>query len=245
MGRDYFQFKQFLVNQKRSAMRVGTDGVLLGAWVAMPPLPAYMLDIGTGTGLMALMLAQRCSQALIHGVEADVDAYEEACGNFAQSRWSQRLKAIHSTFQQYALSAVVKYDLIVCNPPFFSGGMKNSCSRKALARHNDALGHEAILKGSEALMARDGQLGLILPAKEYYDFQMLAARRGWFEQQRTLVRPTPQKNVKRVLSLWGLQMNEGLRVDELIVEEGFRNYSSGFRALTSEFYLEPELKEGV
>ncbi len=240
MGRDHFQFKQFLVRQKQSAMRVGTDGVLLGAWLPLDNEPQKILDVGTGTGLMALMLAQRCPEATIQGVETDLEACEEARANFAASKWSERLTAIHSTFQQYARSASVKYDLMVCNPPFFSDGIKSSCNKKRMARHNDSLSHEEILDGCKSLMTPVGRLGIILPAGIFSRFQITAARRGWFEHRRTWVRPLPHKPAKRVLSLWGLQMRGSLQVDEMTLEWAHHQYSPEFKALTAEFYLDSQ-----
>ncbi len=238
MGRDYFQFKQFLVHQKRSAMRVGTDGVLLGAWLPVNEKPNLVLDIGTGTGLIALMLAQRCTDATIHGVEADVEAFGEARANFAASKWSRRLVAIYSTFQQYALSASVKYDMMVCNPPFFSDGVKSNCSKRRLARHNDSMSHEDILDGCSSLIAPGGRLGIVLPVGVFSGFQITAARRGWFEHRRMWVRPTPQKPAKRVVSLWGIQMSDSVQVEEMTLELAHHRYSLEFKVLTEEFYLD-------
>lgn len=237
MGKSYFQFKQFGVTQKRSAMKVGTDGVLLGAWTPLEAEVETVLDVGTGTGLIALMVAQRCPKAKVYGVESDKDAFEEACLNFLASPWGSRLYAINESFQQFASDVDIKFDWIVCNPPFFLDALRSRDLKKNMARHHDALSHQSILQGSESLLKPLGQLGLILPVKEYDFFRMKAARMGWFEQNRAMVKTLPEKPVKRVLSVWALQPNHQRQQEEIVLEERHHLYTPRFKSLTSLFYL--------
>jgi len=143
MPKDYFQFKHFLVKQDRSAFKVGTDGVLLGAWVNIGSSDRRILDVGTGTGVIAIMLAQRC-EAIIDAIEIDSEAAEQATINCENSPWQDRLNVYHISLQEYVKTHQKIYDLIVCNPPYFSS-YKNSDSKRDIARHNAILNTEDLL----------------------------------------------------------------------------------------------------
>ncbi|MGM0376516.1 MAG: tRNA1(Val) (adenine(37)-N6)-methyltransferase [Bacteroidota bacterium] len=219
-------------------MKVGTDGVLLGAWSPVPRVGARILDVGTGTGLVALMLAQRHPTSQIDAVEIDSLSCRDARCNFENSPWKDRLSLFEVSFQDFVKTADTIYDLIVCNPPFFSRSIKNACQRKSMARHDDALDYYELLNGSRCLLRSGGLLSLILPAEGFESFRALAARSGWFEYRRLNVRPSPGKEVKRVLSCWGLVMpEENLVTEEMVVELARHQYSDDFCRVTRDFYL--------
>ncbi len=232
-----FQFQQFSIIQEKAAMKVGTDGVLLGIWTPVNSDTHRILDVGTGTGLVALMLAQRCSSARIDAIEIDLPSCEDARRNFDASPWGDRLILSNASFQLFSDSSPDRYDLIVCNPPFFSGGLANSCERKATARHNFSLNNDELLDGTLSLLNEDGRFSVILPFSDYEKFRVKAARKGLFEYHRLLVKPTPEKPVKRVISLWSMKMHEDLISEELTVELSRHHYSDNFRRMAGEFFL--------
>lgn len=232
-----FKFQQFAVVQENAAMKVGTDGVLLGAWTPVDHRPAKILDVGAGTGLVALMLAQRTKSALIDAVEIDAAACMDARLNFDASPWSERLNLYHSSFQDYSDSNTSSFDLIVSNPPFFSGSLKNSCQRKATARHNGELSREDIIAGVVKLLSENGIFSLILPVSDYEDFHMKACRAGLSECRRLEVIPNTGKPIKRIISVWRKKSVSELVVESVVVEISRHNYSPAFKRIVSGFYL--------
>ncbi len=158
---NWFEFKQFRIEQQKAAMKVGTDGVLLGAWT--PIVDAQrILDVGTGTGLIALMLAQR-SNARIDAVEIDKLASEEAEFNFAQSPWNDRLNVFNTNFQVFVNLPFVPYDLIVSNPPFFINSLKTKCAALSVARHDEMLSFDQLITGAKRLLSNTGRFCVIIP----------------------------------------------------------------------------------
>ncbi|WP_462317721.1 tRNA1(Val) (adenine(37)-N6)-methyltransferase [Marinilabilia sp.] len=232
-----FHFQQFSIKQERAAMKVGTDGVLLGSWAPVNDNTNRILDLGTGTGLIALMLAQRSSESMIDAVEIDEPSAGEALVNFQDSPWSGRLTLVNDSFQSFSQNTIEKYDLVTCNPPFFSNGVRNNCDRKATARHNDVLSQEELISGVLKILAENGNFCLILPVPDFADFKFKAARSGLFEHHRLSVKPTPQKPVKRILSCWKKHSASILEESEMVLELSRHNYSDTFRKMTSEFYL--------
>jgi tRNA1Val (adenine37-N6)-methyltransferase len=232
-----FTFQQFKVCQEHAAMKVGTDGVLLGAWTPVPANAHRILDIGAGTGLVALMLAQRTQNVMIDAVEIDAPSCIDAQKNFEISPWNDRLSLYASSFQDFAEKAEFKYDLIVSNPPFFSRSLRNSCHRKATARHNGALSQEDIIAGALQLLSDDGRFSLILPVCDYEEFRRKASRAGLFECGRLEVIPNPGKPVKRIVSVWSKKSVSKLDVESVVVELSRHNYSPDFKRIVSGFYL--------
>jgi tRNA1Val (adenine37-N6)-methyltransferase len=232
-----FKFQQFTVIQENAAMKVGTDGVLLGAWTPVDHQPAKILDVGTGTGLVALMLAQRTQNAMIDAVEIDDAACIDAGTNFKASPWSDRLNLHYTSLQDFAEGNASSYDLIVSNPPFFSGSMKNPNERKAVARHNGGLSHEDLVSGVLKLLSRQGRFSLILPVEDYNVFRFKTARAGLFESQRLEVSPNPGKPVKRVISEWTRAAVNAPNIERIDIEESRHKYTPGFKNIVSGFYL--------
>jgi tRNA1Val (adenine37-N6)-methyltransferase len=163
MSNTWFRFKQFTIQQERAAMKVGTDGVLLGAWASVPLPGGRVLDVGTGTGLIALMIAQRTVNVEVDALEIDPSSALQAKENFRNSPWRERLSCMHVSFQDYAARCKTQYDLLICNPPFFSASSKTPSSEKNLARHDDSLGLDDLFKGAVGLMKKNSLISLILP----------------------------------------------------------------------------------
>jgi tRNA1Val (adenine37-N6)-methyltransferase len=237
MGNAVFHFKQFSVCQQKTAMKVGTDGVLLGAWVPVDGIRT-ILDVGTGTGLIALMLAQRQPEAEITAIDIDTVACGEATENFNASPWDHRLTVLHTSVQDFSNTSDYKFDLLVSNPPYFSQSLQAPCDRRSKARHDDSLSIPELLSGSKRLLNETGNLALILPVSQYEKLSLAAREHGLFERRRLLVYPNPGKPAKRTLSLWGLDLQEPNLEEHLTIECGGRHqYTADYLALTRDFYL--------
>ena len=234
MGSDQFQFKQFTIVQDRCAMKVGTDGVLLGAWTN-PKGAQSILDIGTGTGLIALMLAQR-STAEIDAVEIDLDSYLQARENVARSPWQHRTRVYHCTIQDYLCSSSKLYDLLVANPPFFSNVSKAANPARTLARHDDRLTPIDLLNVAHRLLKADGRLTVIYPCTVANSFRELVKKQGFFCNQILWIKPTPNIPPKRVLI--EISRTKFYYPDqEIVIKTDRHTYTSRFLELVREFYL--------
>lgn len=231
-----FQFKQFSVEQDKCSMKVGTDGVLLGAWVDVADTKK-ILDIGTGTGVIAIMAAQRALDAEIHAVEIDEEAYNQALENMEKTPWKDRLKAVHSSIQDYAQSSRDSYDLIVSNPPFFSGGTFSDSHSRNEVRHTIKLPTGELLSAARRLLKFDGRLCVILPFIEGLRFQEQAENYGYHCTQIVEVKPKVDKPIERLLIQLELK-EKPLQKSELIIQFDERNnYTEEYIALTKDFYL--------
>lgn len=236
MPNSWFQFRQFRINQDRCAMKVGTDGVLLGAWTPVPENTRKIADLGTGTGLLALMLAQR-SEAGIHAVEVDKQAAEQAAENFAASPWSTRLTVICCDILSFAEQNKEPFDLVVCNPPYFPGHLLPSDPGRSKARHITTRSIGDWLLTISHLMLPTGKAALILPFNETDNWLEEAALHGLYPEQRIHVRPLLEKSFKRVLLYLSKQPGT-IRTNELTIETGKRGiYTREFYALVKDFYI--------
>ncbi|MBK3518397.1 tRNA1(Val) (adenine(37)-N6)-methyltransferase [Carboxylicivirga marina] len=237
MANTYFQFKQFTVHQDKAAMKVGTDGVLLGAWAKIENCQT-VLDVGTGTGLVALMIAQRNSKTAIHAIDVDNDAVQQANGNFRLSKWSDRLVAEHVSIQDYGRTNRRVLDHIVCNPPFFKNSFKSNDLARNVARHCDSLSYEELIKYSYNLLHETGRLSVVLPYDVMNEFVNIGQRTGFILSRQMLIKPTPSKTFGRVLIELSKKTDESCVYSEMIVEDkGRHGYSNEYIALTNEFYL--------
>ncbi len=217
-------------------MKVGTDGILLGAWADVEGA-STMLDIGAGTGLIAIMLAQRAQDAQIHAVEIDEAACAQAAVNMAQSPWADRLQAIRASIQEYAKMTRRQYDLIVSNPPFFSGGTFTQSQDKTSVRHTIKLPHGDLLTSVRSLLAAKGKFCAVLPNMEGLRFQEMASTYGLFCTKMTAVKPLHDRPVERLLLQFERE-EKGMEKSELVIQfEGANNWTDEFRALTGMFYL--------
>ncbi len=218
-------------------MKVGTDGVLLGAWASAPPPGSRVLDIGTGTGLIALMAAQRTERSRVDGLEIDPSAARQARENFQQSPWKDTLSCIQASLQDYSSRNKDLYDLIICNPPFFSASTPGPSPEKNLARHDASLSLEDLMSGSVALMKKTGMFSLILPVQKEARALELVREHQLYCKRITRVRPSPGKSIHRVLLEFS-RAGGKCREDELTIETGKRHcYTDAYQKLTGDFYL--------
>ncbi len=235
MANNYFKFKQFTILQEKSAMKVGTDGVLLGAWANIENTKS-ILDIGTGTGLIALMLAQRCN-AIVDAIEIDKAAFSEAYCNTEQCPWSERISIHHNSLQEYALNSKNKYDLIVSNPPFFDNSLKADKECRTTARHTYTLSTKELFTSIITLMKKNGIFSVIIPNDKLQQYKLEAENNNLYCNSIVYIKPTPEKPPKRVLIEFSQEKNK-FTEDSLIVEEfGRHQYSYKYKQLTKEFYL--------
>lgn len=229
----YFQFKQFTVHQERTAMKIGTDGVLLGAWAGIEN-KSTLLDIGTGTGIIALMAAQRNIRMAIDAVEIDPEAYNQARENIAGSPWKDRINIYNTSIFDFYPDK--KYDSIICNPPYFINSTQTPDASRTIARHCGDFRHEDLAGIAKRLLTDKGRLFIILPVVEAIHFIDYA--QGWqlFPSRITHMVPTPGKAPKRYLMEFSKQPADTL-TDELILELERHKYSEDYIRLTRDFYL--------
>ena len=232
MPNPYFRFKQFTIFQDRCAMKVGTDGVLLGAWTNCDGT-AQILDIGTGTGLVALMLAQR-SNALITAIEIDKEAATQASENAANSPWRNRIFVKNCSLQEFAPET--KFDLIVSNPPYFCNSLKTPLENRNLARHADSLPLADLLQHSRRLLSENGRLCVILPVDAANFCIEKAVQNGLFCTRSTKIKPLPDSIAKRILLEFSQTEKECVE-DFLIIEKSRHQYSEAFKKMTEKYYF--------
>lgn len=232
-----FTFKQFSVQQDKTAMKVGTDGVLLGAWVPIHHNPFSVLDIGAGTGIIALMLAQRTNAEQIDALEIDEEAYEQAVENFENSPWRDRLFCFHAGLDEFIEEPEDEYDLIISNPPFYSENYKTENEQRDLARFQDAMPFEELIEAADLMLSENGVFAVILPYKEEQSFIALAKESELYPVKITRVKGTPTSDIKR--SLLAFSRNEilNIAIDVLIIETDRHIYTPEYIELTKDFYL--------
>lgn len=233
-----FDFKQFSIQQDKCAMKVGTDGVLLGAWTPLHNNPYSVLDIGAGTGLISLMIAQRSHAEQIDAVEIDENAYEECVENFENSPWNDRLFCYHASLNEFTeeMQDEVDYDLIVSNPPFYSENYKSEITTRDLARFQDAMPFEELIKSTCHLLSDIGVFATIIPYKEEKAFLNIAGENQLFPFKITRMKGTATSEIKRSLIAFS-KSKQNLLEDELIIEITRHNYTPEYTELTKDFYL--------
>ena len=236
MANKYFKFKQFAVFHDKCAMKVGTDGVLLGAW-ARGDGAQSILDVGTGSGLIALMAAQRNVSAKITAIEIDNDAALQAKENVENSPFGTRISVFPLSFQDFAAHTRDKFDTIVSNPPFFVHSLPSPDLRRSDARHADSLPMEELFRLSKKILSDTGRLTLIYPFSEWENVRLIAEKEGLFLWRKTVVFPTVAGLPKRVLCEFGVREIEKTFVDTLVIELERYRYTPEFVELTQEFYL--------
>ncbi len=264
-----FRFKQFFVEDSLCGMKVGTDGVLLGAWCALDSRAknqdsglnicnnsnrniSKILDVGTGSGLIALMLAQRFGEAEIVGVDIDEQAVVQAQANFAASPWRERLRAECSEIQKFRstetrevgsldvqkVKSSDRFDLIVSNPPYFNNSLKNPNAARSTARHTDTLRYEELIAAVYGLLKEDGRFAVILPIESEEEFCLLAAKQGFFLSRVCRVKGNVRKPFKRVMLEFAISHSPfAISHEELILEEAANVRSEAYKVLTKDFYL--------
>lgn len=218
-------------------MKIGTDGVLLGSWTPLENNPSSILDIGTGTGVIALMLAQRSNAAQIDALEIDEDAYEQAVDNFENSPWSNRLFCYHADLEEFVEDPEDEYDLIVCNPPFYTENYKSATIKRDLARFEDAMPFEDLIEAAALLLSQNGIFSVIIPYKEEEKFLALAIDYNLYPIKITRVKGTPTTEIKRSMMAFSRQNTSHFPIDLLTIELSRQVYTPEYIELTKDFYL--------
>lgn len=242
-----FRFKQFTIDDSRSALKVGTDGVLLGAWLRIDGTQRHILDVGTGSGVIAVMMAQRSAGATVIGIDIDAPSVEDAKANMAASPWADRIAAFVSDFRGFGLAehpqaflAQCKYDIVVSNPPFFVNSLKAPDSRRSDARHNDALTHKDLIEGAVRILSERGRLALILPCAEADLFIKEAAVSGLSLSRicrvSTLEGGEPRRSLME-FTLCDASNASAAPVEESLAIQNESDFTLGYKSLTKDFYL--------
>ncbi|HBY00965.1 MAG TPA: hypothetical protein DEG92_00190 [Rikenellaceae bacterium] len=251
-----FCFKQFTVLQGRSAMKVNTDGVLLGAWLSLPSQPTSgdrleILDIGTGTGVIALIIAQRLQEIAPHfhvlAIDSDAPSANEAGTNFLSTPWAPNIEAKHISLQEMASekTAEGKFDLIVTNPPYFRNSLKAPCARRSSARHSDSLPYHTLISAAHNILNEAGRFAAVLPSEVADDFIAMAVENNLVPSRICKVRTVSAGKEKRVLMEFfkaapgtGHEGNLFPREEQLTIQEsGSGSYTNEYRRLTGDLYL--------
>jgi tRNA1Val (adenine37-N6)-methyltransferase len=237
MSNPWFQFKQFTVWHDKCAMKVGTDGVLLGAWAELKEA-STLLDIGTGSGLIALMMAQRYPDVTITAIDIDETATLQAAENFAQSPWNNRLTALPCSLGQFAEETLQRFDAIISNPPYFQKSLHSPDQQRTVARHTALLDSESLLKYAKALLTDQGFIHFIFPVIEGESVVNLATKYGLYCCRKTYVYSNPDSLPKRLLIT--LKKSAGtIQQETLTIETGVRHcYTDEYVQLTRAFYLQ-------
>lgn len=229
-----FRFKQFEIDDSLSAMKIGTDGVLLGAWADVADAHS-ILDIGTGTGLVAIMCAQRNAVARVHGIDIVEDAVTEARGNMARTAWSERLSAKHADVRMY--NPDMRYDHIVSNPPFFLTTLHSPDAVRAMARHADTLTYDDLVSAAERLLNPDGRLSVVLPTDCAQQFRRVAFERVWLTRIMDVVTREGEAPKRTMMEF---RLSDAPLMPHaacLTIQAADGSYTEDYRRLTEQFYL--------
>jgi len=231
-----FHFKQFTIQHSQSGHKVGTDGVLLGAWNSLETKPISILDIGAGTGLISLIMAQRSAVEQIDAIEIDPDAYEECVLNFENSKWRDRLFCYHGDIKDFADEPDLKYDLIISNPPFFEGGQQTKVSNRELARQQISLSYEELLASVQKLLSENGEFSVVIPHTDFDKFVSIAEAFKLIPYRITHVKGNAKSEIKRSLIQFSFQ-SKPLKLNELIIEKARHDFTEAYKNLVKDFYL--------
>lgn len=235
MSNDYFQFRQFVVHQQRCAMKVGTDGTLLGAWAAAPSGQCRILDIGTGTGLIALMMAQRFPEAEVTGIDIDEDAVAQADENVRLSPFSERVRICHLDILNFA--DTIGFDVIVSNPPYFVDSLACPDDQRTIARHAVSLTYEQLMHQVYRLLKDEGRFSVVVPSDCRAKIEAAACLEGFFTTRVCLIKTTPRKQPKRQLIEFQKHPVSELDISEGVIEVSPNVRSEWYQQLTKEFYI--------
>jgi tRNA1Val (adenine37-N6)-methyltransferase len=235
MSNTYFQFKQFTVHQDQCAMKVTTDACIMGAWTPVPTNARNVLDVGAGTGLLSLMLAQRFANIRIDAVEIDPGAAGQAASNFEDSPWSDRLKSICTDAAKFETPTA--YDLLITNPPFFRDSLRGPNHGRNTARHDDSLNENMILELATRFLAPTGMLCVLLPVPEFNRFQELFKEHGWQATSILHIRHTANSAPIRNVGIFSRGTDLPIQEFELVIKNAAGVYTTEFTDLLRPFYL--------
>lgn len=233
MANNYFQFKKFKIVQDGCAMKVGTDGCLLGGWFDCSQ-SRNILDVGSGSGLIAIMAAQRCN-ATVTGVEIDSDAAIQATENVNNSPWSDRIRIINEDLLSYTTAE--RFDTIVSNPPYFVNSLKCDNDARTTARHSDTLSNNDFFRKCKELLTEEGKISIIIPSDISTDWQEVAKSNGFHTSRITHIKTTPDKMAKRVLIEFSTCKPQEMFEETLILEKERGVYSDEAQNILKDFYL--------
>jgi len=231
-----FHFKKFSIDDSKSAMKIGTDAVLLGAWVPLED-ESRILDIGTGTGILALMMAQRNKKALIDAVELDSQAAILATENARLSPWAERIRIFNSSIQDFSLKNQHTYSLIICNPPFFKDSLKSPQKTRNLARHDDTLPVNELLPIASELLSKNGRAAFILPAEAFENWKNTAKECSIYPSAITWVKSTSEHKPHRVMVVFTTEDQAFVTENDMCIYASHNKYSLEYIELTDSFYL--------
>ena len=234
MANNYFQFKQFIIHQRYCAMKVTTDACLFGAWVADKVEEANrLLDIGAGTGLLSLMVAQKVPTVSIDAVEIDSEAAKEAADNINVSVWKEKIAVINEDILKY--NTTVLYDFIITNPPFFHNDLKSGSNKRNLAMHSDALSLDDLLASIKRLLKTEGQFVILLPTHRSDEFEKKAQPVGFFIKEKVMVKKTSKHPPFRCMLLFGYE--KVITIEKEIIIKEYESYTADFINLLKDYYL--------
>jgi len=228
-----FHFKQFSLCDDRSIMKIGTDAVLLGAWTNENALT--VLDIGTGSGIIAMMLAQKINAKII-AIDIDKNSADQAKENIANCKWHNTIQVHHISFQEFWQTQNEKFDLVVTNPPYFHNSLKSLKNEKNLVKHNDQLSFDELIFGIKKILTTDGKFNIILPFKEGHVFKDKALTEGLYCNNILEIKPTSNKPINRLLMQFLFKKSFNPIVDTLNIREK-NDFTNEYKELTKEYYL--------
>jgi tRNA1Val (adenine37-N6)-methyltransferase len=231
-----FHFRHFSLMHHQSTMKVGTDAILLGAWVNVAHA-TRILDIGTGSGIIPLMIAQRNNKASIVGVDIDAPSVAEASLNFRVSQWRNRLEAVHADIRDFMKTKVQRFDLIVSNPPFFTHGIKAQVHRRNLARFTDTLPFEDHIKATDILLEPDGVLTVVLPSAENLRYIENAVSAGFSIVRSLNIVPVEGREPNRIIMEFKRENLADPSVETFVIRTSCGNFSEGYKKLLENYYL--------
>jgi tRNA1Val (adenine37-N6)-methyltransferase len=236
MSNSYFKFKQFTIHQDRSAMKVCTDACIFGAWTASRKLGAdFILDIGSGTGLLMLMLAQQQPKAVIHGIEIDTNSFSQLQENISTSKWKDRLIVHHADIR--SVNHLLKFDFIISNPPFHEKSLQTGTASVDIARHSKELSLTELIIAIDKNLSAVGYFAVLLPFYRVEEFEKLAHDYHFCLREKLLIKQSPAHDFFRGILLFGRQELQQPSQQELIIEKKEGGYSSAFVDLLNEYYL--------
>ena len=232
-----FRFKHFTIDDQNSAMKVGTDGVILGAWASMPSRDGVLLDIGCGSGILSLIMAQRSEGWLnIDAIDIDEGAVRDSQNNFDSSQWNKSLNAICDNFVSFSKECGKKYDMVISNPPFFTEDTLSPDSKRVSARNTSSLSFESLFEGVKEIISPKGLFSMITPADNYTYLAQTALIQGFYLRRLTWVVTIEGAEPKRVLTEWSREQAQ-YTMDTLVVTTKDGLYTPQYKELTKEFYL--------